>query len=127
MELQTIPLRFRVWDKEEKRFTHFADCPIEMNLWELQEFLGMHDEADYEAFIISQDTGLKDKNGKSIYTGDIVEWENDIWEVGFDYCRGELYLYCHKTGEHESCNDKKEPWWEIIGNIWQHGELLERA
>lgn len=121
MELQTIPLRFRVWDKKEKEFLlENADLDEYSALW-AGAGVGGQDE------VVSQDTGLKDKNGKSIYTGDIVEWENDIWEVGFDYCRGELYLYCHKTGEHESCNDKKEPWWEIIGNIWQHGELLERA
>ena len=74
--------------------------------------------------IIEQCTGLKDKNGKLIYEGDIVntsnfgkcfiEWADD--EAGFTLHSTETVnyysIYC--------CNG-----FEIIGNIHQNPELLE--
>lgn len=70
---------------------------------------------------IGQFTGLTDKNGKEIFEGDIVKWDEKEWGcpynelVEFDY---EL-LAMRK-------HDYKQ-WCEIIGNITDNPELLEKT
>lgn len=126
-ELQTMPLRFRVWDKKEKRFIVFDEnyCFVrdeDDNLcfsdidWHSKDLV----EMDRDRFIISQDTGLKDKNGKSIYTGDIVFDGLDYLAVQYD---GGEVLCCNPIQDIASgifCH------MQVQGNIWQNPELLEK-
>ena len=82
-------------------------------------------------FIIMQFTGLLDKNGREIYEGDIVQFQNewmsnpDIREIGWCELRatftfGGLPLsdYCD-NGIHE------EEKVEILGNIHENPDLLK--
>lgn len=83
-----------------------------------------------------QFTGLKDKNGKEIYEGDILKnvREKSIYEVKWidRDCRFGLIYNFVKTYEGEPVNITRDdipmnriPDCEVIGNIYENKELLK--
>ncbi len=79
---------------------------------------------------IGQYTGLKDKNGKEIYEGDIVKvFTNKEWRIG-------KIIYEHSEFTIDVTNNKDlkygrtsiiENLTEVIGNIYDNPELLEEG
>lgn len=123
MQLQTMPLKFRVWDKEDDTLIY---CDT---IAQLQFILaGVGNRA-----IISQDTGFIDKNCKSIYTGDILSYEYPDEEpiIGVvEYSAGGILEFKHRDlidGKDFSVMELREVsiYSRYIGNIWQTPELLE--
>lgn len=84
-----------------------------------------------------QYTGLKDKNGKEIYEGDLFRWEEDAVGVikfrdGSFYLETNIALPCdsvHAPGFYSpwlrAIKFELENELEIIGNIFENSELLE--
>lgn len=68
----TDRFKFRVWDEKRKLYTLPGDLSIDADgeLWENCTYL---DNSDNH-LIIEQCTGLKDKNGKLIFEGDVVRY-----------------------------------------------------
>lgn len=84
-------LKFRVWDNKENKYLDPKEIAID-NLGNVFIFEDYQEE-DYEVwnarvldntnarFIIEQDTGLKDADGKEIYEGDIIEYVFNVREI----------------------------------------------
>ena len=82
---------------------------------------------DEDNFIVMQYTGLKDKNGREIYEGDIVSFK--VFD-GLIHVSGTTSVYfsegAFRLNEHHPIVDYiKNGEREVIGNIYEHPELVD--
>lgn len=120
-------IKFRAWDKEKKKM--IDDVLIcSSGVWD-SEFMWV-DEEKYKPM---QYTGLKDRNGKEIYEGDICKsfidghyiiapmiWNENKAQFGLEA------IVDFESEDHVEVNvhsDEDAP--EVIGNIYENPELLK--
>jgi len=126
--MREIDVRFRAWDKKNKKMVNVRQ--INWNdRGEIEYING--DEASN--FVLMQYTGLKDKNGREIYEGDIVKWQSvyvgvyvtEVGVVDFQHgCFGIKYKSHNGTNVFWSFTGKEDL--EVIGNIYESPELIEK-
>jgi uncharacterized phage protein (TIGR01671 family) len=114
-------IKFRAW---HPRGGHLEEHT--MTYWKLGT--GLDNSVFFNtAKAVMQYTGLKDKNGKEIYEGDIVEHRNYIKELLGSYeVRGGAWnftLYDPKKPEVRSHYISPDQL-EVVGNVHEHPELL---
>ena len=136
-------IKFRAFDKKLKKMfpvlkiewepMHWDELPTRYwDIWLGVDEHGKEIETHYDWFELMQFTGLKDKNGKEIYEGDIlfkygdnyngvVEWDGKD-RVGFYiheyYPKGEM----DRHHDFNSYTSKKE----VIGNIFETPRLKRK-
>lgn len=110
--------KFRVWDKFEK--TYWLQSTIEQNIHWLMN-LEEYKDANYppECVEIEQCTGLRDKNGKLIYEGDILQDTEQKILVKYDANRHCFMFEYQDTRAYKPiCDiDVLSGNFEVIGNI----------
>lgn len=125
-------LKFRAWNKEGKRMCYGIDGD-DNPFWRDGDCFGHVEMVNFELsnryYIWEQSTGSLDKNGKEIYEGDILETCCGKAEVYFD---DELLMYKIEvrhggTMPLVSKKSKRHFDYEIIGNIHENPELLEKG
>lgn len=119
--------KYRAWDKETKTMNGMAEIYRNRN----QEIeLRPRDEN----IILMQSTGLKDKNGKEIFEGDIIRYNIDVVDIKRHPTLGFYTVLDGREGffgDGISIDDFEEDakefskTAEIIGNIYKNPELLE--
>lgn len=114
----TIP-KFRVWDKVECMMITTNDYE---DLSDLFCCLNADDGFFSE---LMQSTGIVDENGKEIFEGDIVHaYGEDTYLIGVIEYFDNAYCIKNKNGIYNPLWTNAEQY-EIIGNIWEDGELLD--
>lgn len=128
-----MEIKFRAWDKENEVMIYpkgvlFDGRVVNFSCGMLEPF---------EGYELMQYTGLKDKNGKEIYEGDILHES-----VSTSGILRNVIVYGHGGFEHKWLVErtanirgkKQEPMFrntsiifEVIGNIYENPELLEGA
>ncbi len=114
-------IKFRAWDKANNRFYNLVETRVpELN------------HGDDDGVIYMQYTGLKDKNGKEIYEGDILRTDKGINAVVYWSNSGACFMvkyhniWSTKIGWYIYKNLRMfAPKSEVIGNIYENPELLE--
>ena len=83
-------------------------------------------EADAEECELMQCTGLKDKNGKLIYEGDIIQIQGDTGKAKVEYnLEKGMFLLVGKKYAPSAFMTIRKDYWEVIGNIYTNADLLQ--
>lgn len=117
--------RYRAWLKKDKEMIDVEE--IHFNNGEL-DFIGdaitwMCKKND---FVLMQSTGLTDKHGKEIFEGDIIDSTDGLlsgvvkFNIDLGMWTNSLLRYNNFERLCSIANSR-----EIIGNIWEDGELLD--
>ena len=141
-------IKFRAWDKKNKWMCHVGELYLPRDDFENGAVIDVYplkdedikdlDDPWYEIiqpnFVLIQNTGLKDKNGKEIYEGDIVQTKNKFDKVvqEREITFGELVDYNEgykiKVGIGFNIHNKDKGCFEyteeVIGNIYENPNLL---
>ena len=124
-------IKFRAWDNKEKKmnydvgiYTGYNEC-IVVEWADGKEYFELENQSELE---IMQCTGLKDKNNKEIYEGDIVK-------LKVNFGLGDTYInvlvvfenggFKYKIGDLSEYIGSREFDVEVIGNKFENPELLK--
>ena len=130
--------KFRAWDSVEKKFVeHFfiTDNGLICNMEKPTSDYNSPIPIEKSELILMQSTGLKDKNGKEIFEGDILKVANNdsSWfeVVKYDHDKA-MFISKEVNLKYEvpetPLYDLFSPYLfkvEVIGNIWEDCDLID--
>ena len=122
---------FRAWTEEGKTM-YYDVYPFKDGTLLLSYDGFAFDEVPASDFILMQSTGLKDKNGKEIFEGDVVKYKSGCYTYTEEVAYKKNFA---GFGVRDANTDIIFTFWvlaenvdlsslEVIGNIYQNPELL---
>ena len=123
-------LKFRAWRKLQEEMgkvkrIRFDDDGIVTTVLFEGKLLVVNTKID--EIELMQSTGLKDKNGKEIFEGDIVKMAKDVYSdlTYYEIVRHRGGAYRLESNQHGCELWLRHTNCEVIGNIYENPELLE--
>jgi uncharacterized phage protein (TIGR01671 family) len=124
-------IKFRIWDKERKNWGWTYSLALHCS-GQLYSHPGCHNQTPHYEIMLS--TGLKDKNGKEIYEGDIIKWSEDhltdggeniktIKDIGEVIWSPEFAMFGLRGRELGHWQFYEHQEYEVLGNIYENPEL----
>ena len=120
-------IKFRAWDKENEKMMKVSSISLENKEIAVKDF-GTYHFFRIKDIELIQYTGLKDKNGKEIYEGDILFFRDEnmkyivVWQDAAFIIKS---IEIRKYSEKMCWLDDTEICCEIVGNIYENKKLLE--
>ena len=124
--------KFRAWDTTNKEIFKDTFAITESGQVVVVDQSSVFVSPDYvfvDNLVIMQSTGLKDKNGKEIFEGDIVDYKGREAVIKWHGSYAS-FIYRFVDGLQERVSEWEPLFlacyhFEIIGNIYENPELLE--
>ncbi len=121
-------IKFRAWDKICRKMFYDGELDNgDIIVIHLDGKIEISDEETYKPkdFILMQYTGIKDKKGKEIYEGDILEFDAKEW--GSDKTNKSAVEWDGENGEWSCMGVYREwsEWCQVIGNVFENPELIK--
>jgi len=115
-------IKFRAWDKD------YETMLWSININDHVQFSGTWDNGKKALMVpfyhphirIMQYTGLKDKNGKEIYEGDVVKLDTHKWEIVWSEKDCGFAIKDNYGITFGALDKSEEPFFEIIGNVYEN-------
>ena len=132
-------IKFRAWDKEKKEMIYDNNLAGMPNMMTFNGWV--YKNGKLQPYIMLQYSGLKDKNGKEIYEGDIIHFFHlgtkrigiikyaDKWASFYIGTKNKYKINIAVTSVHSWYyrEEDENTLVEIIGNIWESKTIAKEG
>ena len=118
--------KYRAWDTKFEKMYEDKYIGKHWDDWDLQTLFPSGDKAecvliDGKRIILMQYTGLKDKNGKEMYEGDIIEHDPNPEDYTRDIIVFNEGAFSLKNDDNLNSLEYEE--FKVIGNIYENPDI----
>jgi len=123
-------IKFRAWDKKLQTMLDVSLIDFKKGVLVCEHWkFGETNLMSFDEIELMQSTGLKDKNGKEIFEGDVVDYKGRKAIIKWN---GSYASFIYRFVD--ELNKRSAEWYplylaylkcEVIGNIYENQELLE--